>query len=300
MALLAMSVMMPALADYWVVGSFQQEGNARAAARDYSSRTNESVMVSRHQVDGRTTYRLLVEKQGDQASQRAALERLGVTPWTFYGNDVDLVAESQSTPGRFFLVLGVFSSAARALDVARRRDANLRVSEEGNLVRVVRGPFDFKDPNEVAQARADGIEGAWWLDASDSGSVPKAVAEAEPEPAAPEPESESEPEPEPEPAAEQEVAMAPDPAPAAEPAPAPISPPRMNESYFDYCVKRANARERQIFCANRDFASTVVRERKVRAGMGGDVLLEFCARDATPAQRERYCDDATVQSRLTR
>jgi hypothetical protein len=68
-----------------------------------------------------------------------------------------------------------------------------------------------------------------------------------------------------------------------------IRAPRPGESYFNYCVSKANQLERAVYCGDGSFNDLVVAERRI---VDRDTaLLEFCALRASAAGRRKYCGD---------
>ena len=83
-----------------------------------------------------------------------------------------------------------------------------------------------------------------------------------------------------------------------------VSRPRLNlpnpdESYFEYCINKANVFERTVFCGDESFSRLVLAENKHSAmsegktsmSSGSKALAEFCAMRASLWEREEYCID---------
>lgn len=68
-----------------------------------------------------------------------------------------------------------------------------------------------------------------------------------------------------------------------------IKAPRPGESYFDFCIQKANQLERAVSCADGYFNDLVVAERGIVDR--DEALLKFCALRATVAERQKYCAD---------
>ena len=82
----------------------------------------------------------------------------------------------------------------------------------------------------------------------------------------------------------------------------PVSKPKLHrpgpgESYFDYCIKKANALERVVYCKDESFNSLVVAEKTAMSAgrtdlrSGTKALAEFCVTRASLLEREKYCID---------
>ncbi len=76
-----------------------------------------------------------------------------------------------------------------------------------------------------------------------------------------------------------------------------LNPPNPGESYFDYCIKKANAFERTVFCGDGSFSGLVIADKKqsemsvgkTSMSSGTKALAEFCAMRASQEEREKYC-----------
>lgn len=280
---------------YWVVGSFSSIKAAQIEQERLSGSVNESIRIAKFELPGGTLFRLLIAQDMDAASQKQSLQAAGLEPWAVpvSGEQVDFVNVSDEKL-QFHLVLGSFSDAAHASAlVDKLADSGLsgvtvKESMAGGAMRyrVVAGPYDHEDAAARQRASDAGIGDAWWF--ASMMKVASADASAEPDDMPAEPAQEAQP-----------AAAPTEPESVAEaPAEQPLSPPQPGESYFDYCVKRANARERARYCDNGGFADAV-KEKQVRDGGGGQAYVDFCAKQANAEQRERFCKDATFSERVT-
>ena len=66
-----------------------------------------------------------------------------------------------------------------------------------------------------------------------------------------------------------------------------ISPPGANESYVEYCLRRANKMEREIYCADGSF-NRIANAEKNSAEADAN-RLKYCALHATGRERREMC-----------
>lgn len=298
---------------FWVVGSFEREPAARSAAIAANGQLDTRIKVARMLVSGRTMHRVLVPKSSMPDRQKAALANAGYSAWSLDEPETSLnivLATDDLPEPRFYLVLAAFSSEERALALAQERDANVRMSDDGDLVRVVRGPFGSRNQAEMDAAKSAGMDGAWWLDVTESqeqaqpaSSTPRATPPAEastrtsvtrraPESSVPASRPTRRPTPPSPPTSPSTPSREAARHSATEmPAEPEITPPIPGQSYVDYCLKEAKPTERAMFCSGNRFQANAVRERRTGEPRSRDVLLDFCARDATATQRQAYCQN---------
>ncbi|MEX0942714.1 MAG: SPOR domain-containing protein [Pseudomonadales bacterium] len=271
---------------YWVVGSFKQLGSAISESRRIEGESGEIARVARFEMPGGALYRIVVPEGGNAERQKRVLGNAGVEPWIvpIAGDDLNFVEmDTDGMDIEFRLIVGAFSKADRARafasDVSSRgpEPASVIESDGAGVYRVALGPYRYRKAAAEANARDLGIDGAWWV----AEQVERIAIKPDPEPG-PEPES---------------VAIA-RLAPSS-PEPRPLRPPGANESYIDYCVKKASPREREIYCQDDRFSAVALSEQKVREGAGGQTYADFCAMTATPALRKKYCTDTTFSERVT-
>ena len=289
-------------AEYWSIGSFNVLSNAMAEKNRISGITGLSVQVATFAVGDLSTYRLVVEKDLYPMVQREKIMDIGITPWSIAMDSDQLRvmkerSEEISADGMdYFLVVGGFRGKIRANQVLSRFESdgigNLQIEEAtvaaAPWYRVLHGPFDAPFDTVLADLRAYGVSDAWWVKRE-----PEMVKEVDVEvDVATEQVSSGS-------AGQPSIALE---TPAMDPPEAPaskheLSPPKSGESYFDYCVKKANGLERAVYCKDESFGSLVVAEKAVlstaRIDMrsGTKALAEFCAARASLREREKYCVD---------
>jgi len=296
----------PASAEYWAVGSFNSLSAAKSESQRLEQATGEHIRIAKFDFPGGTMYRLMVLQSANLDSQKQALVSAGAQPWlspkpnrrmefldaegASKANAPEKKARAgrsianTASGGRHLLVVASFidmqHAEAFAGEISSRGMPMVTTatgeSHGTRVYRVVSGPWSTRDASIRGKAEEAGVPDSWWI-ASSKLVVTNPAPEPEPEP----------------------VAMIEPPAP--EPpkhAPVPLRPPRPDESYFDYCVKKASPREREKYCADGQF-SIAVREEQVRHGLGGQEYFDFCTRQASMAQREKYCKDMTFSDRVS-
>jgi len=290
----------PASAEYWAVGSFNSLNAAKSESQRLEQATGEHIRIAKFEFPGGTMYRLMVLQSANPDSQKQVLTSAGASPWLApQPNRRMEFLDSEGTPetkaptpgmstanvasgGRHLLVVASFVDMQHAETFAGQISSRgmpkittaTGESHGSRVYRVVSGPWQTRDASIRGKAEEAGVSDSWWIASS------KLVV--------------TNPAPEPEP-----VAMIATPAPEPpKPAPAPLRPPRPDESYFDYCVKKASPREREKYCADGQF-SIAVREEQVRHGLAGQEYFDFCTRQASQAQRQKYCKDMTFSDRVS-
>ena len=293
---------------YWVVGSFSTVKAAQIEQERLSGSLNDEVRIARFELPGGELFRLMVPQGMDAQDQKLSLQGAGLSPWSVSvsGSQVDFVDVSNEKL-QFHLVLGSFSDAGHAQALADKLAGTglsgiaVKESMAGGQTRyrVMAGPYDHEDADARSMASDAGISDAWWFASMAKVDQGMAASRADAGTAeSAQPASQQDAEPQAAPAEPESMADADTEADTEEPAAQPLSPPQPGESYFDYCVKRANARERARYCGNGEFSSAV-REKQVRDGAGGQAYVDFCAKEANAEQRERFCKDATFGQRMT-
>lgn len=281
---------------FWVVGSFDSLASATTEKRRVEGVSGLPVRIGTFNRDNVTSYRLLVEKDSTPELQREKLIDAGVSPWTLTvdSNVMDLSAEDVSNAKwAQYLVLAGFRNEARAHQFVEQMNSNgisdLMLDEivlQGTpYFRVLYGPFDTKGNDVREQVRTMGITDAWWV----TKAVEQPVADSQPEAVI-----------EIAPKKEQRI-MVPEPAPTPVPEPAlQVSAPRPGESYFDYCIKRANSAERERYCKDGQFLSAAVRGEQARQGaLNQEQYFVFCTTQADAHQRKTHCTDAQLAEKLS-
>ncbi|MBD3647684.1 MAG: SPOR domain-containing protein [Pseudomonadales bacterium] len=276
---------------FWVVGSFESLAAATTEKRRVEGASGLPVRIGTFNREDVTSYRLLVEKDDAPEAQRERLIDAGVSPWTvsMESNVLDLSADDVShSKWAQYLVLAGFRSEDRAHQFVEQlksdgiSDLMLDEIELQNspYFRVLYGPFDMKGDDVREQVRAMGITDAWWV----TRAVEDRPVEAETQRVVELPVKEEKrivvPEPEPEPEVQ-------------------VSAPRPGESYFDYCVKRANSVERSRYCRDGQFLASAVRGEQARQGMlNREQYFVFCAKEADSHQRSAHCTDTQLAEKL--
>ena len=244
-AILCFLTCQPVFAEvHWVLGSFEEAGNA------FRERERVIATYSLPAAVSQSDYRFRVVVPGSEVTSRAALEDLGFSPWQT--SEINLIdpppAETMPTT-EYYRVLASFvdEPSARLLADRLRADDMTSISIRSARVRdltffrVLQGPYGEKT---TAAAGLDkyGLGESWWLAIGaiqdDQGSGSAATTDEVQSSAATAASNEAS-----EPVAVAEPAMADEPVYS-------ISPPRPGESHLDYCLKRANSMERAIFCQN--------------------------------------------------
>ncbi len=297
-------------ADYWAVGAFRSQGNAEREQARIADLTAMDVEV----MQSGEMYRVVVAKNDDPDMQKMALEDLGLTPWSLGSPGAKVAAVASSSPAPrvegagsgYLLVLASFrdEASANALRLRMEQDnvADLGVMTRDvggeTYYRLVQGPHSNKDGVNTDYSNY-GIEGAWWI-----GGETAAVASKAMDPEIPMMEVVDD-------DGNVSVVEIPDQmtskntgsAPAASAAVGgmagtmaaepqrdvvyEVSPPRANESYVDYCLRRANKMEREIYCADGSF-NRIANAEKNSAEADAN-RLKYCALHATGRERREMC-----------
>ncbi len=270
---------------YWVVGSFSTLERASIEQSRVQEVSGQPVLVA--QFDGGALYRLLVKKDSGGVEQKNAILSAGIEPWTLRiaEDELDVVSSSGTTDAnsRYSVVLAAFRNESAA-ETEKERLENLGMGDLSILktsvsgeswFRILSGSFNAPAASVMSDIRAAGFPDAWWLrHQTDTGKAPVVASMVSPE----EPEVPLEPAEQPPAAAEKVVGL---------------RAPRAGESYFDYCVGRANALERSMYCRNGSFRRLASAHGRISAEeareAGGKILYEFCALYATAEEREEYC-----------
>lgn len=305
--------------EYWAVGSFRTLSSAQVESQRIERVAGETVHVARFELSSGTLYRLVVPKSSRPQSQKQALASAGIDAWTVSAgrSGLDFVARS-AVPGEetwYQLVVGSFQGEMVAEDYAadmRSRGAETAqliagTSNGSDIYRVVMGPYDYKDDSAKAQAAALGVNDSWWMAlkvtanrqasreappaaparaTATTPAMPVAADEKEAMPAVARAESPRTNTAAPKPS----MTVSGDRAPRA---------PQPNESYFDYCIKKATPKERELYCEDQKFSTVAIAEKQVKAGARGGAYVNFCATQATPEQRKEHCQDSTFANRVT-
>lgn len=276
---------------FWVVGSFESLASATTEKRRLEGVSGLPVRIGTSNRGDVTSYRLLVEKDSAPELQKEKLIDAGVSPWTVSvdSNVMDLSADDVSNATwAQYLVLAGFRSEERAHQFVEQMNTNgisdLMLDEialrGAPYFRVLYGPFDTKGNDVREQVRAMGITDAWWV----TKAVEQQVAATQPEAVI-----------EIAPREEQRITVPPEPEPALQ-----VSAPRPGESYFDYCVKRANSAERDRYCKDGQFLSAAVRGEQARQGaLNQEQYFVFCTTQADAHQRKTHCTDAQLAEKLS-
>ena len=286
-----------AKADYWSIGSYNVLANATAEKNRLSVVTGLSIEITATTIEGVDTYRLVIEKDDYPKKQRQKIIDAGITPWTISIESIQLTsAEKASQEGAvsgmdYFLVVAGFSQEVQANLALSSFQAdgieNLHIEEtsiaRAPWYRVLHGPFEAPFETVLSEIRGQGVTDAWWVKRE-----PEMVREVEiaTEPVRP-------------------IAMPEPVVPLVAPAiPSPPtmmrnkqiisdpSPPNPNESYLDYCIKKANALERAVYCQDGSFSGLIVAEKNnSRMDEGPKALANYCAMRASLWERRKYCTD---------
>ena len=270
---LLIAATVPVHADYWSLASFSSEENGMKGLARLSDSVPGAVLA---ESGGR--YRVLVEKSASPDAQKSALETEGYWPWTVYAADVDrvLTHTGNRLTTRHYLVAGSFTNERSAqtfmkkLQSDGRDSAEIQMAEVAGAIhyRVTLGPYDSRSMADT-DFSAYGIDSPWWMTVTVESMVAEQIRDdaADDEPAY---------------VAEETVSVAVDMDVEEEPVYT-ITPPAANESYVDYCLRKANAMERSIYCKNDDFNRIAAAEVQA-AGDSDKASLLNCAlqsRDGT-------------------
>lgn len=230
----------------------------------------------------------MVESDGS-AIQKQELIDAGIMPWALpisvrqVANSDEALerAEILSEETDHFLVLAGFRAEFRAEAFQEKlsEDGVIKLQVEESSVsnlpwyRILHGPFSSAQASVVAGFRSRGITDAWWVH-RESNMDPVREQIQEPD-AAPvtvvaelfEVETQTK-----------------------------LNPPHAGDFYFDYCVKEANARERETYCKDGSLTGLLIAENKIKdEGVIGDerneALAAYCALQASPEERDKYCED---------
>jgi hypothetical protein len=181
---------------------------------------------------------------------------------------------TESAEVDYYLIIGSFRNkdrADKALAMFAKRSVDKLAIQKAEAFgetwhRVAHGPYDVINNSLKTEFVAIGVHDAWWL------QIERLVAAVEITPAP--------------------AAVVVD-----EPS---ITPPRADESYIHYCVSKANAAERNIYCSDSDFSALGEIEKssatlaQVQQGLGDSpkelqALAGFCLLKANASQRATYC-----------
>jgi hypothetical protein len=289
--------------DYWSLSSFKLLINAISEKNRLVDVTGLPIQVATFYDGNRRWYRTVVAKDGS-SSQEKKLINVGINPWTLplSADQLAMVDEElektevQMDEKEYFLVLAGFRGDFRAdrflgnLSAEGVDDLQIETSSIAGApwYRVMHGPFNIAQASVSAEIRSRGISDSWWVRrGAEPGDRFERVPVAEIVPVVAVVAAVVEPIVEP-------VKVA-----VIEPVPEPkLSSPKAGESYIDYCVKKANEMEREVYCQDGFFKGLIMAEKKIKddglmAGKGGNAITEFCAVQASAAQREIYCANQT-------
>jgi hypothetical protein len=278
---------------YWVVGSFDtsEAANKELARLDYW--ITQVIRVAAVKSGPTIKYRLLVADNTYQV-QKHQLERLGIKPWKiiFSPSDLEPLMATGSLDGNlsYVLVLAGFRDEALAnqhamkLRMQSKEPIDVKATSVNNrdYYRVVTGPYDAEVSVVRDQFVLMGIDDAWWLGMPtfevDAGlDSPREVVEPEQSSAYRIERSNNIP------IVEASVNSI--------PIRAVMRAPKPQESYIEYCVKKANPAERSQYC--RDGKFVLQSQRKIEV-MGEFALFQFCATEAVGGERKQFCSNSNM------
>jgi hypothetical protein len=289
--------------EYWSLGSFGELINAISEKNRLTGVTGLPIQVATFYDGDRRWYRTVVEKDGSSSQEKKLID-VGINPWTLplSADQLAMVDEElektevQMDEREYFLVLAGFRGDFRAdrflgkLSAKGLDDLQIETSSIAGSpwYRVMHGPFNLAQASVSSEIRSRGISDAWWVRrGADPGEKFERVPVAEIVPLVAVAAAVIEPVVEPivEPVKVAIIEPAPDPK---------LNPPRAGESYFDYCVEKANETEREVYCQDGFFKGLIMAEKKLKddgsiAGKGLSAITEFCALQASAAEREIYC-----------
>jgi len=78
-----------------------------------------------------------------------------------------------------------------------------------------------------------------------------------------------------------------------------ISPPEPGQSYTSYCVQKANAAERRLFCVDNKFKAAMLQETRLES-MTTNEFIQFCVTEASAQERSMYCSGEYMDARISR
>ncbi|MBL4680943.1 MAG: SPOR domain-containing protein [Pseudomonadales bacterium] len=276
---------------YWVVGSFASTASAKKELKRLEYRIRPIRIVVAKSGD-KTRYRLLVSDEVYSQHQEA-LRNFGIEPWqtsmTLGEMGAPMVTAKLGANLNYVLVLAGFRDKNYAEQHAEKLKADtsepVRVIEasigNGEYYRVVSGPYDAEIAGVRDQFVLMGIDDAWWLDVPALVTHVPALILTQPEQVVV-----SEYAPSQIPVVEASVNTIPE--------GVVLRSPEAGESYIDYCVKKANAAEREQYCRDGEFVPKMVYRVE---SMGETALFKFCATEATGAERRLYCDNDDLAER---
>jgi len=291
--------------EFWSIGSFNVLANAAAEKNRISGITGLSVQIATFTVGDVSTYRLVIEKDSYPMEQRQKIMDAGITPWTLSTDNQHLSVTEEGSEEiadglDYFLVVGGFRQEILANMLLSRFESDgldsLQIEEatvaSAPWYRVLHGPFDAPFDTVLSNLRARGVADVWWVKREPEMAVEKDVA-IEPSIALKTPMTESPPL-----LASQLVNKSPLVHEISLSKPK-LNPPNPSESYFDYCIKKANALERTVYCEDGSFSGLAIAEKnrggrsegKTSMSSGAKALAEFCAMRASQEEREKYCID---------
>ncbi len=275
--------------DYWSLGSFDKLINAINEKNRLTDMTGLAVRIAVFPDSDRTQYRLVVEKDGT-ANQQQIIADAGAIPWTLpvsanqlAMSDEELERTQVRLEGRqYFLVLAGFRAEFRAdrflASLSEDGVTELRIQTssiaDAPWYRIMHGPFGSAQASVSEDFKARGLIDAWWVrgDPEKDDKLERVLA------------------------AEIVSVVEPIVEPVEEKSPAKLNPPQAGESYFEYCVEKANDMERAVYCSDGFFRGLIVVEKKIKddgsiEGKDSLVLAQFCVLKASGVQRQQYCAD---------
>ncbi|HKI75012.1 MAG TPA: SPOR domain-containing protein [Pseudomonadales bacterium] len=261
---------------FWVVASFSSFESAKVERLRVQKSTGDQVRIAKFDLPEGTMYRLLVADNGSGNMEKSKLQSAGYSPWSVDtgSKQLDFVEAGTDQQIAYRLILGSFQNESHADAFASKMTGagfakveTARVTGDTNRYRVVDGPFDARDPALKSKAAAAGVADAWWL--ATTIDVPHQETAMQQETPAPQP---------------QEA----------------LTPPAPGEDLFDYCLRKADARERKQYCDNERFAAAFRAALVRQGGADSEAIVEFCSQQATPEERAKYCNDVAFSSRAVR
>jgi len=292
---------------YWVLGSFASEQKARQALETLQPRVGDTLKIARFNRSGEAWFRVVLAKFGDTTGQKRKLEVLNIEAWTTNIATSQLLADTASsgmmtsgmmTSSEEFLVIGSYQTRRRAeqgleqLIASTDNPLTIREAQVNGKTayRLVSGPYRSRDVDIRQGFENMGLSGTWWISLKEDTAMmaKKVVPETMPR----KPAAES--------VGDRETSGTNSSRETSrrttrnQPKPViPIAPqvrvPRSDESYFDYCVRKANSKEREMFCTDGKFESQVIYQWQKFQQLSDRERLVYCAQEAKASDRIRLC-----------
>lgn len=274
---LLLTVSFSSHADYWSLASFSSQENGMKELARVSSIVPEAVLAA-----SGDQFRVLVEKSSDADAQKRGLESAGFWPWTVYASQVGQVFTNAGTQLQInhYLVAGSFSNEPAAQRFMRKLQADGRDSVEVQIAevsgtvhyRVIQGPYSDRTMADT-DLQDYGIDRPWWLTVTVQSIVAESAGDAINEPPEQTTSVESI-------AVEMEGVDEPV---------YTITPPAADEDYLHYCLHKANAMERAIYCNNTDFNRIAAAQIEAEGDSEKSALLK-CALQSRDGQLQECRD----------